>query len=220
MILFITLGGCYQENNTLLKDGQQKETAAHPLELETKELTAVYDKTYPGLNDSVQIPDGISVHVKISIPQVKNVENSVLAQQLNEYFLMKGNELLTKAVEYLGTSELEKNTEIVVDWGYEVTRNDGTWLSIRRQGYINAGGAYPTTAILGDTIYLNEENIEVISKGTFPREALDGYFDFNFFYLTEKSLIIFYQEDTLGPHAIGIPEFEIPLKNLKDIWAK
>ena len=129
-----------------------------------------------------------------------------------------------------------------MEWNYEVTRNDGQWLSVRRQGVVYVdGAAYPTTALHGDTLRVVDGAIQpvsladlfaltpeatkdylvdkmaALSEGAYDRDAFAGYFDFNFFYLTEDALVLYYQEDQLGPHAIGTPEFSIPFADLSDV---
>ncbi len=114
-------------------------------------------------------------------------------------------------------------------------------VSILRTHYMNMGGASPTTFYFAETFDLtsgkklalddlfsvpaekyfkrihaavNDQN----SASKTPVEAggLDDEFDADYFYLTEDSLVIFYQEGTFGG-AMGTLEFPIPYKDLEDI---
>jgi len=234
--LLILLAGCTG------KGEQAVDNPPEPFQLEPVELAADYDKTYPELNDPSSIPEGVRVEVQITIPQVKGDSMDELGLQLNDYFLAEGNGLLLKAAEYLGTTGLVENDTVTVEWSYEVTRNDGHWLSVRHQGVTYVGGAaYPTTALRSDVIRVADgtlqpvslselfdltpeetqaylvEKMEALSQGAYSRDALNGYFDFNCFYVTQDALVFYYQEDTLGPHAIGTPEFPIPLADLAEV---
>ena len=235
-MLLLLLAGCSGGGGQAVGNGPQ------PFQLAPMELTAAYDKTYSEYNDPESLPEGARVDVKITVPQVKGDNVDELGAQMNAYFLGEGNALLWKAAEYLGTPGLQENETVTVEWDYKVMRNDDQWLSVRRQGVIYvAGAAYPTTALHSDTLRVVDGTLQVVtledlfdlppeeikillvekmtalSDGAYDREALSGYFDFNFFYLTEDALVFYYQEDQLGPHAIGTPEFSIPLADFSEV---
>jgi hypothetical protein len=209
------------------------------------ELTATYDRTYSELNDPESIPEGVRVDVKITVPQMKGVSVGEQGLELNAYFQAEGNGLLWKAAEYMGTPGLAENDTVTVEWTYKVTRNDGQWLSVRRQGVIYvSGSAYPTTVLHSDTfrvadgalqqVLLEEafdltpeeaqahlvDQLEVLGEGAYDRANLNASFDFQRFYLTEDSLVLYYQEGQLGSHALGTPEFHIPLVELSKLLKK
>lgn len=49
------------------------------------------------------------------------------------------------------------------------------------------------------------------------RELILKYFDSNNFYLTEKSIVIYYQQYEIGPYAIGIQTFDIPYQSVNAV---
>lgn len=49
------------------------------------------------------------------------------------------------------------------------------------------------------------------------RELILKYFDPNSFYLTEKSIVIYYQQYEIGPYAIGIQTFDIPYQSVNAV---
>jgi len=116
-------------------------------------------------------------------------------------------------------------------------------ISILRTHYMSMGGASPTTFYFAETFDLESgkkltlDNIFSVPTEEYlkriistlneqnrasqtPVEAGGLYDEFNadYFYLTEDSLVIFYQEGTFGG-GMGTLEFSIPYKDLEDILA-
>ena len=225
--LLFLLTGCTQGGE------MAEEEVPVPFQLITLELS----------DSEVSFADSTSVNLEILIPQVKEPGNDSLKQALNDHFRAEGDALRGQIRDYMGLSWGGcEGDEVTVRWTYEVTRNDGQWLSVRRQGIVYvSGNAYPTVTLRGDNLRVVEgalqpvlleelfaltpeeaqaylvDKLEILGDGTYSRAALNNYFDFRSFYLTKDNLVLYYQEDQLGPHALGVPEFQIPLEELSDV---
>ena len=232
------VSGNVQPFDSIVSDKLLSETS---FEFDNMELSRVYDENSPELNDELIINDGITVNVNIIVPQIINLDNADITKEINEYFEMEGNALLDKAIEYLAIPDLKQDTQVKADWSYKLAKNDGKWLSIARGGVISVGGEDPITAVHSDNflitgdslefIYLDSlfsvtpeqywtiliDKMEGISGRESSRDDLEGYFDFNNFYLMDDELVIFYQEGTIAPQDKGVQEFMIPFKELEGI---
>jgi hypothetical protein len=230
--------GKVQPFDTIVSDKTLSETS---FEFDSIELSRVYDKNSPELNDGLIINDGITVNVNIIVPQIKKLDNADITKEFNEHFEMEGNALLDKAIEYLAIPDLKQDTEVRVDWNYMIERNDKKWLSVVREGVIDLGEVSSQSAYHSDNFYITDEGLEYIyldslftipseefktiiikqilsvSNNEFSRDGLEGYFDFNNFYLTDDEIVIFYQEGSISSQDMGIQEFMIPFKELGGI---
>lgn len=126
---------------------------------------------------------------------------------------------------------------------YQVTRESGTLASIKRTYYSNMGGAYPVSYQFCETFDLSTGGVLALSdcfagqdwqarvlsameqqsmelELGLTLDDLERAFQPACFYLTEDSLVIYYQEGTFGGHALGLTEFPIPYADLEDIWIK
>ncbi len=183
--------------------------------------------------------NGVKVSVEFVVPRIDNTtEHNQAWNAINEYFSMMGESWMQKLEEYLYLPDLQPG-EYRVESGYEVVYQTEKLASIVQRRVENLGGAYPTNAMFGDVVDLQDGHVLAMDElfnvdsftyqprlldmiqqqADYPREQLEGYFDFNFWYLTEDDLVIFYQEDTLAPHAAGVLAFPLPIADLKDIWA-
>ena len=123
---------------------------------------------------------------------------------------------------------------------YEITLQSAGRVSFLRSHYSNMGGPYPTLYPLGDTFDLTTgtrlsfADLFSVSADEAQARVLDGVIAQNAgtgydpaalrsayvpeqFYLTEDSLVVYYQEGTLGPHAVGAPTFAVPYADLEEI---
>lgn len=75
-------------------------------------------------------------------------------------------------------------------------------------------------------LFVDEQYVEVLSdpvarciaeQGLVPLVPFAGISPEQEFYLTEESLVLYYQLYELAPYAWGFPEFEIPLASLREI---
>ena len=129
----------------------------------------------------------------------------------------------------------------VYDRTFEVTYNKSGFLSILQLDYVNLGGAHPSTERVAKTFDITTGeavNITDILKGTdkeindmiaqafnkIVSEKPDDFFDtakdtiadgnpYGGFYLTDHSIMFFYQTEVLAPYAFGYPEFGIAYTN-------
>lgn len=200
-----------------------------------------FNQIYTGADIGDVVDSNLELTVKIKVPLIKNAQGVEAWTSMNEEFALQGQSWLDKAVEWLGVPGLEPSVPYTVEADYKVMRADEKFVSIRYEYYRYLGGAYPVMSLWGSTyqaetgnpVYLSDlftvkedvfvpilmDKIEAIAEIPVNRADLEGYFDFNFFYLTDDALVIYYQEDQLGPHAVGTPEFEIPFEELSDILA-
>lgn len=218
-LLLLLLTGCTQE-------GEREAFALNPMEMAA----------------SATGPEGGTVRMEISIPQVSGEGADRLQKALNEYFQERGNETLRTVGGYLGGYGMEPTDEVTVEWTYDIKRNDGRWLSVLHQGIAyTANTPYPNASLRSDNlqvvdgalqpILLEEafdltpeeaqaylvDQLEVLGEGAYDRADLNASFDFRNFYLTGDSLVLYYQEGQLGPHALGTPEFRIPFTELSEV---
>lgn len=164
-----------------------------------------------------------------------NPPTTDVMRDLNDQLQQVGSDLLGR---YMGATE--ETRPIFAQWDCRVLRNDGTYLSVLYTGVIHYGGASPVTEqfstnysigdqavlllSLGDLFSPPEKELpallasklESLSEGAFTREALQEQLNLSHYYLTEQALGIFYAEDSLEPHAIGILSFDIPMEELAD----
>ena len=200
-----------------------------------------FDEVYTVEDISDKSLTDIQLTVDITVPFIENAAETQAWSIMNDSFAMLGGEWRRKAVEWLGTPELEADGAYSVEVDSSVMRTDDEFVSIRYEYYRYLGGAYPVMSLFGttyksqtgDPVTLSElfnvtedvflpvlmDQMEILADGQFDRADMEAYFDFNFFYITQDALVIFYQEDQLGPHAVGTPEFQIPIEALSDIWA-
>lgn len=121
-------------------------------------------------------------------------------------------------------------------FSYEVTRQTEALASIRRTLYAQSATPYPTTyqfcetfdLTTGDKLALSdllsagwEEPLmalitaqDQVTELALDPAALTAAFDPSLFYLTSDALVLYYQDGTLGGHAMGIVEFSIPYGDL------
>lgn len=126
---------------------------------------------------------------------------------------------------------------------YAVTLQTGTVVSFRRTYYSAVGGPYPATFQFSEQFSLKDGSrlnfascfsdpaaakaavlVEIgaqIAKredaASFDLTRLERAFREDFFYLTADSMVFYFQEDELTPHAAGIPEFPIPYDSLEGV---
>lgn len=183
--------------------------------------------------------NGVKVSVELVVPRIDNTTADNRAwNAINEHFSLMGESWMHKSEEYLYIPDLQPG-EYRIESHYEVVYQTDKLASIVQRRVENLGGAYPTNVLFGDTVDLQDGHVLMLDElftvessvyepqlldmiqqqGEYDREQLEGYFDRNFWYLTEDALVIFYQEDTLAPHAAGVLEFPLPIQELKDIWA-
>lgn len=175
----------------------------------------------------------------VRFPAITDAEGKAGPEALNLYFMQKASALMS---DYMALpAPVEGASVPTEDWKYTVIRNDGKYFSVLTEGYLNHSGPYPTAAMQGDTFLLAKDTATLLtlddlftapakkyrpilfdkmkdlSNGSFDQAALESNFDPNCFYLTNDALVLFYPEGTLGPHAIGIQKYSIPLSELSDI---
>ena len=199
-----------------------------------------FNKIYTGADLGDFVSPSLKLDVEIKVPFIENAKDNTSWTLMNESFELLGQSLLDKSVEWLGVEGLDPQIPYTVDVDFAIMRDDEEFVSIRYEYYRYFGGAYPVMSLRGATynarkgnpVYLGDffsveedffvpvlmDEIEKLAQIPLSRQDLEGYFDFNNFYLKEDVLVIFYQEDQLGPHAIGLPEFEIPFKSLAPIF--
>lgn len=177
----------------------------------------------------VKIRDGCS---NIIYPQVEGLENRVVQEQINE--LIKRQ--VCKLIPVEGCSVYQ---EIIGN--YRVTVNKKGILSIRIEFYTfkkhAANGLTVVKSItanlvtgqvyqLPDLFKINSDYKTVISR--IIKKQIDerhlplikefvSIKDNEEFYLTENSLVIYFQLFEYTPHYVGIPEFAIPYAQIRDL---
>ncbi len=131
------------------------------------------------------------------------------------------------------------------DFGVE--RNDGILLSIRREQLTFTGGAHGSAFTYGDTFDVQAgDRLSLDDLFTVPRETYVDFlveriaaqmetlpyefwnkdypalardiFLYECWYLTDDALMIVCPEYSIGPYAIGIVTFELPIAELEEIW--
>lgn len=199
-----------------------------------------FNKIYTGADLGDFVSPGLKLNVEIQVPFIENAKDNKSWRLMNESFELLGQSFLDQSIEWLGVEGLDPQIPYTVDVGFARMRDDEEFVSIRYDCYRYFGGAYPVTSLRGATynaqtgnpVYLGDlfsvtedfyvpvliEEIEKIAEIPLSRQDLESYFDFNNFYLKKDALVIFYQEEQLGPHAIGTPEFAIPFKSLAPIF--
>lgn len=130
---------------------------------------------------------------------------------------------------------------------YEMKLNTDQYVSILRTHYEYAGGAHGGAYYFSDTFnmatgeLMELDDVFTVPSGEYDKRilaevkelaalmvtedgerlidesALESTFDHNCFYLTDDALVIYYQTYSLGPYAMGAPEFPIPRNALEDI---
>lgn len=158
-------------------------------------------------------------------------ELSARAQEDFTYFRTEGTEFHTYALEA----------------SYELTLNTPQYASFLRTHYYYGGGAHGEITLTGDTFDMSAgARLELGNLFTVPEEEYlprllaevdrqlkahaenDGWpvwteeemqsaFDPACFYLTPEGLTVYYQLYSLGPYALGTPEFPIERAVLEDI---
>ena len=132
-----------------------------------------------------------------------------------------------------------------VEMDYQVLRNDGRALSLLRRVYENRGGAHPSVLyraetfdaasqgrlLLGDLFSVGEEDYlpllmdkvraQLSASGEQSwyegvEQRLESLYDPLDFALTGDSLLVFFNEGELAPHAAGAQMVYIPLSELGD----
>ncbi|NCB41149.1 MAG: DUF3298 domain-containing protein [Clostridia bacterium] len=195
-----------------------------------------FNKIYTGTDLGPSVSPNLKLTVKIRVPFIESAKGNQAWTLMNESFELQGQSWLDKSVEWLGVEGLDSQIPYTVDADFAVMRSDEQYVSIRYEYYRYLGGAYPVMSLwgstynaqTGDPVYLADlfsvkedfflpvlmDKMEELAELPVSRQDLEGYFDFNNFYLTEDSLVIYYQEEQLGPHAVGTPEFKIPFADL------
>ncbi|NCB64233.1 MAG: DUF3298 domain-containing protein, partial [Clostridia bacterium] len=126
---------------------------------------------------------------------------------------------------------------------YSVTYQSAAAISIRRTYYSNVGTAYPANFqfseqfdardgsrltfadFFSDPAAVKTKIFDAIRAQIAKREDAAGFdtakvetaFQENSFYLTQDSVVFYYQPDDLAPHAVGIPEFPIARTDLGEL---
>ena len=129
---------------------------------------------------------------------------------------------------------------------YSVTYQSASVISVRRTYYFDMDAAYPTTfqfseqfdAVTGDKLSLGDffsdpdaakaQVLEAIRAQIAKRDDADGFdltrvessFNEAYFYLTQDSVVFYYQSDDIAPHAAGIPEFPIPRTDFGELLTR
>ena len=153
------------------------------------------------------------------------------------------NQLIKQEVERLMTvPEWSEENTLTMEGTYEVTLNQRGLLSIRFKNFVNIEhAAHPTTIIRSITVDLNTgEEYELydffrnmsghaLMITNFIRQELEKQNipliidlklipDNHPYYLTEDTLIVYFQEAEIAPRSFGILEFPIPYLYLKSIF--
>lgn len=216
--------------------------ATVPFVIATVTETRIYDNTYEGLISPETYADGSRVDYSVIYPQLKDDgTQSEFVQWANDSIETGVNNLISKGSEFLRSGE--DAVVVTMEWDYEIKRNDGEILSIVYSGFADFGTAYPTNYIATETYDVATAQQKMTIADLFIVDAyetqlLDALLkttDYQIYadyitrdqlevdlkradsYLTDTHLGIIYEEGILGPHALGIPTFEIPLENLSDI---
>lgn len=179
---------------------------------------------------------GDNYALKITYPQISNTDNNEVIAQLNAQFEQAAKDFITenKAEALNGEAGIY---QYVAEQQYEITFDDGIYLSVLNTNIINAGGAHPMTyknsAVYslndGKTVALNAilngTDSEINAKVTAGFEALINKTPELFFesakddlaeamqmmqyYLTKDGLEFYLPLYSLQPYAAGFTQFNL-----------
>lgn len=185
--------------------------------------------------------------IDLQYPQIEGMKNTDIQTKLNELFnsaaMDAENEVIRNSKE-LGDIGSGK---YAADFNYRIRYNQNDLLSLNTYDYQYAGGAHGSTIENGYTINLKTGEIlnlsDLLSKDSHYMDYINAVIrseidkkvatgelfeltpfktigDKPAFYLTNGSLVFYFQQYEYFPYAAGLQEFNIPYGNIKDKLAK
>lgn len=188
---------------------------------------------------------GYDLNFYSSYPKLSGLDNTKKQKELNKDFKIQANYAVKKAKDT--AKELAKHPEtrkikVTGIYDFKVKRNKGGIVSILLSDYLYSGGSRGITVTSGVTINTNsgevyklkdlfKDNVDfvavlsnIISKQIEVRGLSDNLLtEFRSiskeqtFYLTERLLVIVFNEYEYFPYSFGVMEFRIPLKMLDEL---
>lgn len=179
------------------------------------------------------------VNLKITYPNIENISVNTSINRINRYYMrdcQRLRDFAKKCVMPDGICEFERHLEnsrpftpFEVTVNYNITKNDGKYLSLYRDIFVNAGTRY--TSRISET-WTPKNGWPVFLSDLFPwhknykKQILDSLFSSDKneyrnmarhfkrenFYLADDDLVIFYQPGDIAKVSDGIRAFSYTLK--------
>lgn len=168
----------------------------------------------------------------VKYPQVQGLKNESVQNQINELikrqvFSMIPGEGCDVYQEIVGNYRITLNEKGILSIRFEVytfRKHAANGLTVVRSLTVNLenGKVYQ----LHDLFKINSDYKIVITKMIQQQikerdlpliREFRGITDYQDFYLTENSLVIYFQEIQYTPHYVGIPEFAIPYSQIRNL---
>ena len=185
----------------------------------------------PETDSAVIIGDKISNQcTNVGYPHVQGLKNAVVQEKINELIKQQVYSMIPQegCEEYqviAGSSEIKVNEKSILSLTttvYSYRKHAANGMDVQKSLTVNlaTGQVYQLADLFkSESNYsaaLSEEIKDQIRKRNIPLitdfNGITGQEDF---YLTDDSLVIYFQEFEYTPHYVGIPEFIIPFTQIK-----
>jgi len=169
---------------------------------------------------------------KVTYPQVQGLKNQTVQNQINQLIKKQVMDLIPPEgcdvyAEILGIYEVEVNQKGILSLRFE-------FYSIRKQAAngstvqksitvdLESGRVYQLYDLFkrdsGYKVVINKMIRDQIKEREIPLiREFTGITDNQEFYLTGNDLVIYFQEIEITPHYVGIPEFKIPYRLIRNL---
>ncbi len=186
------------------------------------------------------------IEIDIKIPRIEGIKDKNLENKINKNFenralaFKEDVEDLSKKYENK-TNQLENMRKFVCKSNFEVSYNNNNILSVPVIYYQYTGGAhgvyskktYNVNLKTGEELFLKDlfkdnfdykklidegirNNINEEPKNYF-QDSFKGISDNQDFYITNDSIVVYFQLYEIAPYSAGIPEFKIPFSCIKKV---
>jgi hypothetical protein len=185
-----------------------------------------------------------TLKLTLQYPELKGLDNAEVQNELNSLFARLAGEAKARGQEveqYIGQDEITRHIKAEVYFDYQVKYNQSGLLSIVFMDYLYSGGAHGGTVQSSYTFDLKtgkeyeikdlfkdgSDYISIISsevkKQMQEREmtVLLAPFDSikadQDYYLSNNTVVVYFQQYEYLPYAYGIPEFAVDFSLMKDM---
>lgn len=175
-----------------------------------------------------------SPRVNVSYPVIQGLENSQVQVKANQAIYAVLHDLICLDLQY----DEDKNTTVTGDYKVTAFKNGIASVLLQHFAYVPEaahGTTYYRSVVIDlysgktydfrDLLKPEADYISLLSEQVKKQMKQRYQETFNFkqldekqeYYLTDKELVVYYQEERYGPHAIGIMEFRFPYSTIAGI---